>query len=359
MGLKPGDRIGIIGGGQLGRMLALAAARLGFKTVVLDPQENAPAFQVSNERIVAEYSNNDALARLAAQSEVITYEFENIDLAAVKSLEENHTCHPNSKALATSQDRLVEKTFFNNLNIATAPYFDVANKTELAAALEQTQGYGIVKSRRFGYDGKGQVRIKPGDQQSREDATKLVNETACIVEGVIDFEREISIVAARNSAGETQLFEVAENVHVNGILSTSTLPATVNDATRVRANEIAIQTLDALGYVGVLAIEFFVQKDGGLLVNEFAPRVHNSGHWTETACVISQFEQHIRAVADLPLGSPARHSDCVMENLIGNDVDQVPDILKNPDTMLHLYGKEEVRDGRKMGHFTTLLNTQS
>ncbi len=356
--LKPGACIGIIGGGQLGRMLALAAARLGLKTLVLDPQENAPAFQVSNGAIIAAYDDGDALSKLAAQSDVITYEFENIDLTAVKALEETHVCHPNSKALATSQDRLVEKSFFNDLGIETAPFFEVSSRDELNEALKQTGGFGIVKSRRFGYDGKGQIRLSPDDTVALEQANELIQKTPCILEGFVNFEREISIVAARNSDGQTELFEVAENVHVDGILSTSTLPARVGEATRARAQAIAVQTLDALKYVGVLAIEFFVNENGDLLVNEFAPRVHNSGHWTEAACVISQFEQHIRAVSGLPLISTHRHSDCIMENLIGEDVYRVPEILTRPDTLLHLYGKEEVRTGRKMGHFTTLFPTK-
>jgi len=352
--LTIGDRIGIVGGGQLGRMLAMSAGRLGFKTVILDPQENAPAFEFAAESIVAAYDDPDALGELSSRVKVITYEFENVPVEAFDNLSGKVAVHPNTRALATSQDRVSEKTFFNNAGIQTAPWFDVTSPQVLNEAIEKVGGRGILKTRRFGYDGKGQCRIDANMPQTIEAASKLASETPCILEGLVEFEREISIVAARSTDADIKTFDMAANVHRNGILHTSTVPAGVSDKTVQEAMDIATKTLSELQYVGIMGIEFFVNSDGSLLVNEFAPRVHNSGHWTEAACTVSQFEQHIRAVAGIALANPARHSDCVMENLIGDDMDKVPDILKMDHTMLHLYGKGETREGRKMGHFTTI-----
>lgn len=353
--LKTGDKIGIVGGGQLGRMLAIAAGKLGFKTIILDPQENAPAFEFADRSIIAAYDDPQALKELAGLSDVITYEFENVPVTAFDALSGSVEVHPNTTALATSQDRVTEKTFFNNLNIQTAPWFDITSPDALASALSQCDGKGIIKTRRFGYDGKGQIRVDANKSETLTEAQELCAETPCILEGFVDFTREISIIAARAVTGEIRTFDIAENVHRDGILHTSTVPAEITDATRTKAIDIAEQTLSQLDYVGVMGIEFFVNSKGDLMVNEFAPRVHNSGHWTEAACTISQFEQHIRAVAGLPLGKTSRHSNCRMENLIGNDMDKVPEILNMDDTMLHLYGKAETRDGRKMGHFTQIM----
>lgn len=352
--LLVGDKIGIVGGGQLGRMLAIAAGKLGFKTVVLDPQASAPAFEFSDQQIIADYDDAAALAKLASLTKVITYEFENVPVEAFDSLTNSVPVHPNTRALATSQDRVTEKTFFNEEGINTAPWFDITSPEVLGDAIKKSGGKGILKTRRFGYDGKGQCRVDINKPESVKEAEKLSQDAPCILEGFINFNREISILAARSTEGAIETFDIAENVHRDGILHTSTVPAKIDDKTRKQAIEIAHKTLTELSYVGVMGIEFFVNPDGDLLVNEFAPRVHNSGHWTEAACTISQFEQHIRAVAGVPLGNPARHSDCVMENLIGNDMDNVPEILTHSDTMLHLYGKAETRAGRKMGHFTKI-----
>lgn len=352
--LQVGDKIGIVGGGQLGRMLAISAGKLGFKTVILDPQSNAPAFEFCDQHIVAAYDDAEALAKLAKLTKVITYEFENVPVEAFDNLSDAIAVHPNTKALATSQDRVTEKSFFNNLGIKTAPWFDIILPQMLDGALKESGGKGILKTRRFGYDGKGQCRVDVNKPETVAEAKKLSQEAPCILEGFIDFTREISIIAARSTEGEVKTFDIAENVHRDGILHTSTVPANIDDKTRKEAISIAEKTLTELDYVGIMGIEFFVQPDGSLLVNEFAPRVHNSGHWTEAACTISQFEQHIRAVAGVPLAEPSRHSDCVMENLIGDDMDKVPEILSFSDTMLHLYGKAETRAGRKMGHFTTI-----
>ncbi len=352
--LQVGDKIGIVGGGQLGRMLAISAGRLGFKTVILDPQPNAPAFEFSHQHIVAAYDDAKALQKLASMTKVITYEFENVPVTAFDNLSDAVDVHPNTKALATSQDRVTEKSFFNNLGINTAPWFDIILPQMLDGALKESGGKGILKTRRFGYDGKGQCRVDINKPETVMEAKKLSQETPCILEGFIDFTREISIIAARSVDGIIETYDIAENIHRDGILHTSTVPANINENTTNEAISIAQKTLSELDYVGVMGIEFFVNPDGSLLVNEFAPRVHNSGHWTEAACAVSQFEQHIRAVAGVPLAKTSRHSDCVMENLIGDDMKNVPEILSHSDTMLHLYGKSETRAGRKMGHFTKI-----
>ena len=357
--LQVGDKIGIVGGGQLGRMLAIAAGKLGFKTVILDPQTNAPAFEFCDQHIVAAYDDPDALDELAKLTKVITYEFENVPVEAFDNLSDTVEVHPNTKALATSQDRVTEKTFFNNLGIKTAPWFDITSSEALDEAIDEAGGKGILKTRRFGYDGKGQCRIDILKPETVSEAKKLSQEAPCILEGFIDFKNEISIIAARSKNGNIETFDIAENVHRNGILHTSTVPANASDDTIQQAISIANKTLNELDYVGVMGIEFFITSNDEILVNEFAPRVHNSGHWTEAACTISQFEQHIRAVAGVPLGNTARHSDCLMENLIGNDMDRVPNILSQSHTMLHLYGKAETREGRKMGHFTKITEKTS
>lgn len=352
--LTPGNTIGIIGGGQLGRMLAMAATKLGFKTIILDPQENSPAFACANDHIIAAYDDASALEQLSKKCDVITYEFENVPVKALEEANLTAPLHPNAKALETSQDRLVEKKFFNDLNIRTAPFFDIEKPEKLDNALSKLGHMAILKTRRMGYDGKGQVRISGEDTKSIKSAQELIISAPCILEGIVPFTREISIIAARNTQGDIACYSPAENVHKNGILHTSTIPANISNTEYEQAEQIAHKVLNALNYVGVIGIEFFVLKDNSLLVNEFAPRVHNSGHWTEAACSISQFEQHIRAIASLPLGNPLNHSNCVMENLIGADIEKVPEILKLSDTILNLYGKSEAREGRKMGHFTKI-----
>ena len=354
LALLPGDTIGIVGGGQLGRMLAIAAARLGFQTAILDPQPDAPAFQVANHEIVAAYDNLEGLNQLASISGVITYEFENVPVDTLSQLGKSINIHPPLHALETSQDRLVEKNFFAESNIETAAFFPISDAGSLDAALKQSGGEGIVKTRRFGYDGKGQIRVASNDPQGLKTAAELAESTPCILEGLVNFECEISIIATRGTNGSIAIYDPAENVHRDGILRTSTVPASISSKTVQKATDVADRVLAELDYVGVIGIEFFVMNDGALLVNEFAPRVHNSGHWTEAACAVSQFEQHIRAIAGLPLAEAGRHSDCCMENLIGDDVDKVPQILTEPNAVLHLYGKHEVRPGRKMGHVTRL-----
>lgn len=351
--LKPNSTIGIVGGGQLGRMLALSATRLGFRTAILDPDENAPAFQVASVSIIGAYDDISALKQLSELSDVITYEFENVPVEAFDALSEDIQIHPNTKALRTSQDRLVEKTFFNDIGIATAPFYDCPTGEDLDEALAQTGGKGILKTRRFGYDGKGQVRLSPEKPEAIDEAKQVIAVSPSILEGFIEFEREISIIASQGAHGMA-FFDVAENVHRDGILYTSTVPANISYHTANIAKEMAAKVLAALDYIGVIGIEFFLLKDGSLIANEFAPRVHNSGHWTEATCSTSQFEQHIRAISGISLGSTNRHSNCRMENLIGDEIDKTPEILEMSDTILHLYGKQEKRPGRKMGHFTTI-----
>ncbi|MFK4825306.1 5-(carboxyamino)imidazole ribonucleotide synthase [Paenochrobactrum sp. BZR 588] len=353
--LKAGSTIGIIGGGQLGRMLAIAAARLSFRTIILEPQADCPASQTANRQIVAAYDDKAALAELVEACDVITYEFENVSIEAVQELAEKIGVYPPPAALEISQDRFTEKQFLNESGIATAPWRLVDDAEMLVSALAALGGQGILKTRRFGYDGKGQVRLTPENSNSADKVDAALNEIAhapAILEGLMSFEREISVIAARGRNGEVALFDIAENVHKNGILDTSTVPANISAKTAYEAQIAAEKLLHALDYVGVLGLEFFVMPDGTLVANEFAPRVHNSGHWTEAANPVSQFEQHIRAVAGLPLGDSTRHSDCRMVNLIGDDVLQVEAILTEPHAMLHLYGKAEARAGRKMGHVT-------
>ncbi|HCL66439.1 MAG TPA: 5-(carboxyamino)imidazole ribonucleotide synthase [Rhizobium sp.] len=347
--------IGIIGGGQLGRMLAIAASRLNFRTVVLEPQADCPAAQLANSQITASYSDPVALAELAAACDVVTYEFENVPVEAAEMLARNIPVYPPPKALEVAQDRLAEKRFLNSCGIPTARFHAIDNQRDLEAALADFGGSGVLKTRRLGYDGKGQ-RVFHSPDDNPAGAFEALGGVPLILESFVPFEREISIIAARGMDGTVACYDPAENVHRGGILDTSTVPARIIPETADAAREAATRLLDALAYVGIVGIEFFVLPDGSLVANEIAPRVHNSGHWTEAACVISQFEQHIRAITSLPLGDPARHSDCVMTNLIGDDILRLPDWLARRNTLVHLYGKTESRPGRKMGHVTELTS---
>ena len=347
--------IGIIGGGQLGRMLAIAAARLNFRTIILEPQADCPAAQLANRQIVAAYDDPAALAELAAASAVVTYEFENVPVVAAETLSAKVPVYPPARALEVAQDRVTEKSFLNGIGIPTAEFRPVDNDDQLTEALRMFNGSGVLKTRRMGYDGKGQRVFRNMETGGFAGTCEAMGNVPLILESLVAFEREISVIAARGLDGTIAAFDPAENVHREGILRSSTLPAAIRPQTAAAAKDAAAKILSALDYVGVIGVEFFVLADGSLLANELAPRVHNSGHWTEAACVVSQFEQHIRAVAGLPLGSAARHSDCVLENLIGDDMLKVPALLAEADLMLHLYGKAESRPGRKMGHFTRLI----
>jgi 5-(carboxyamino)imidazole ribonucleotide synthase len=351
--LKPGDTIGILGGGQLGRMLAMAASRLGFKCQVFSPDPDSPAFDVVLHATCAEYADVEALELFANDADVITYEFENVPAATAMILAARRPVLPEYKVLETTQDRLAEKDFVTKLGIGTAAYADVSSVEGLRAAVARIGLPAVVKTRRFGYDGKGQAIIRDGDDLDRvwiELATK-----SAILEAFVPFEREISVIAARSADGHVECYDVTENEHGDHILKTSRVPAAISDALAAKALGIAETIANALNYVGVLAVEMFVVPgaDGpALLVNEIAPRVHNSGHWTLDGASVSQFEQHIRAIAGWPLGKPVRHGAVTMTNLIGDDILGYEHWLTIPGATVHLYGKGAPRPGRKMGHVT-------
>lgn len=347
--LAPGGIIGILGGGQLGRMLALAAARLGLKCHIFDPASDAPAAQVAFAHTAAAYDDFDALNGFARAVDVVTYEFENIPETALDAIEALVPVRPNRRTLAVSQDRIAEKEFLQSLGIPVAPFAQVDDLEGLQTALDATGAPAILKTRRFGYDGKGQVRLHDADQAAQA-ITEIAGAPA-VLEAMIPFEREVSVIAARGLSGPVATFDIGENVHRDGILHTTTVPAELSGAQAGDAILIAGKILNALDYIGVMGIEFFVTKDA-MLVNEIAPRVHNSGHWTQAGCVVDQFEQHMRAVAGWPLGDPTRHADVEMTNLIGDDAHDWPGVTQ---AGLHLYGKAEARPGRKMGHINRII----
>jgi len=350
--LKPGATIGILGGGQLGRMLSVAASRLGFKTCIFEPGGDCPASHVANYHFQASYDDANALEKFAKSVDVITYEFENIPTSALDILEGFGQIHPNRETLRVSQDRLTEKDFLNTLGLKTAPYQAVDTLADLQDATARIGVPAILKTRRFGYDGKGQARIK-----SVDDVVTAFDDMAgapAILEGFVNFTHEVSVIGARGMNGEVSCYDPGENVHRDGILHTTNVPANLTAHQRMDAVLLTGQILRALDYVGVMGVELFVTP-AGLIVNEIAPRVHNSGHWTQNGCAIDQFEQHIRAVAGWPLGDGTRHSDVVMENLIGYDMDRLPELMAEPNVSLHLYGKADVKAGRKMGHFNRVI----
>ena len=345
--LPQGAIIGILGGGQLGRMLSVAAARLGFRTHIFEPGTNPPAGHVADHVTTAAYEDEAALRAFGESVDVITYEFENVPTSALDLLGALAPIHPGREALRISQDRITEKDFLNGLGLSVAPYAAVDDATSMQAAIEQVGVPSILKTRRFGYDGKGQARL-----MSEADADKVLADMAgapSVLEGFIDFSCEISVIAARSPSGEVACYDPGENVHEGGILRKTTVPANVKSALRMDAVLLAARILNELNYVGVMGVELFVTQ-AGLIVNEIAPRVHNSGHWTQNGCTVDQFEQHIRAISGWPLGNGQRHSDVVMENLIGDDMDRVPTLATQAETALHLYGKADVKAGRKMGH---------
>jgi 5-(carboxyamino)imidazole ribonucleotide synthase len=352
--LPPGSTIGILGGGQLGRMLAVAAASLGLKTHIYADEADAPAFDVAYSRTVGSYADEDALARFAASCAVVTCEFENVPAETLQAATRAVPVFPGAKSFAVAQDRLIEKDFITGLGVSVAPYVHVDSLEDLRAALPRVRVPALLKTRRFGYDGKGQVLIRGADEISA--ALEAIGHAPALVEGIVPFEREVSVIVVRGRDGAVRFYDVVENVHENGILAISRAPARIAPALTVEARTIAGKLAEALGHVGVLCVEMFERtgEKPELIVNEFAPRVHNSGHWTLDACLVSQFESHIRAICGWPLGETSRHSDAVMTNLIGSDVDKWRELAGEPDTALHLYGKAEARPGRKMGHVTRL-----
>jgi 5-(carboxyamino)imidazole ribonucleotide synthase len=332
-------------------MLSLAAARLGLKTLIYNDEADAPAFQVTPLQIAAPYDDRNMLAGLARVCDAVTFEFENLPAGALTLLAEQVPLRPGANALAITQDRLSEKSFLASLGLRTAPFAEASTEAGARAAFGQIGGPAILKTRRMGYDGKGQAKVA-----SAEDAASAIaafKGAPCILEGFVDFVCEASVIAARAADGAFTAYDPPENVHEHHILRRSSVPSRLTAAQAEEAKVIAKKIADALDYVGVLAVELFVRRDGALLVNEIAPRVHNSGHWTIEACACSQFEQHIRAVAGWPLGSPARHADAVMENIIGAEIEAWHDLARGG--ALHLYGKAQARPGRKMGHVTRLL----
>ncbi|WOF74994.1 5-(carboxyamino)imidazole ribonucleotide synthase [Parvibaculaceae bacterium PLY_AMNH_Bact1] len=356
--LPPGSTIGILGGGQLGRMLALAAAELGLRVHIYAPEETSPAAEVASSATRAAYEDETALIAFADAVDVVTYEFENVPSETARILSEHAPVRPGPKALATSQDRLDEKNFLNSLGIATAPFAQVDTLGDLKSALDKLGTPAVLKTRRFGYDGKGQIKINDPSEASA--AFDAIAGAPAILEGFMPFEKEVSVIAARALDGTSAAYDVGENVHRDHILHTTTVPAVLDASIADEARTIAECIAHGLDYVGVIGVEFFVLVDGEkrhLCVNEFAPRVHNSGHWTADACAVSQFEQHVRAIAGWPLGNPARHSDAVMTNLIGAEADEWIDHAAVPHCAVHLYGKREARPGRKMGHVTNLTRS--
>lgn len=359
--IEPGKTIGVLGGGQLGRMMALAGAPLGYRFVALDPVADGPCGQVSAQ-IVASYSDKEAAAELAARTDVITYEFENVDAEVAALLEERSYVPQGSRLLYTTQHRLREKAALEAAGATVAPYAAVASEAELDAAVERLGTPCVLKTATGGYDGKGQFVIRDRSEVAAAYAELAGSGAELVLEQFIAFQCEISVIAARSSMGETSTFPPAENIHRGGILHASIVPARVPAGILAEAEQLAAQIVESFDAVGLLAVEMFYGKDGKLYVNEVAPRPHNSGHYTMEACVTSQFEQHVRAICGLPLGNPNLRTPVVMVNVLGEHVDGVNKLLLSPDSAgtdlvrpkFHLYGKAEGKTGRKMGHINLL-----
>ena len=346
--IKPGSTIGIIGGGQLGRMIAVSAALMGYKVHIFTDEKNSPASHVAFKTTVAKYTNKTALKKFASEVDVVTFEFENIPHESVKVLEGAVTVRPGWQALYISQNRIREKDFLNSIGVGTAKYEKVTSAKSLEAAYKKIGPKCILKTTELGYDGKGQAFI---DENSN--LAKLWREGkfgTAVLEKLVDYKQEISVIVARSEDGSAIPFVPVENIHKSGILDTSIAPARVSAAVMEDAWEKAHNIADSLDLIGLLCVEFFVTKKDELLVNELAPRPHNSGHWTMDACITSQFEQLVRAVCGLPLGNTAYHSQAIMKNLIGEDIEKWEEFVKDPDTKIHIYGKLDARPGRKMGH---------
>jgi 5-(carboxyamino)imidazole ribonucleotide synthase len=347
--LPPGSTLGILGGGQLGRMLSQAASRLGFNVVILDPEENSPAGRVSQGQVIAAYDDPTALNVLGRVSQAVTFEFENVPAASVQTLVDSGAqVAPGARALAVAQDRVDEKTFLNSVGATTVDFAAVDSVDDLVAGLERLGVPALLKTRREGYDGKGQVWVRAVSEAA--DAWNAIGGKPAVLEAKAAFTRELSVIAARGRDGQVAVYPLGENIHEGGVLRTTLAPAKVDKKTDARAREIAAAILNGLDYVGVLGVELFDLGKGVLLVNEIAPRVHNTGHWTQDGCVCDQFEQHIRAVAGWPLGPTEPHARVEMTNLLGDEVDQWTALAAEPDARLHLYGKAEARPGRKMAH---------
>jgi len=354
MSFAPGSIIGIIGGGQLGRMSAMAAARLGFRSHIFTPEADGPASQVAAFTTVADYTDHAALARFAAAVDVITFEFENVPADGLDLLASLKRVHPSPSILRISQDRLLEKKFLNDSGIATAPWAAVHSESDLTAALKALGVPAVLKTTRLGYDGKGQFMLRSA--ADAPSAFAALSPKPLVLEGFVNFAAEISVMVARSADGTTVAFDAVENRHKHHILDLTFAPAPLPLYLLEEAGAIARTIAEHLNLIGLLGVEMFVTDTGGLLVNEIAPRPHNSGHWTLDACPCSQFEMHIRAVTGLPLPPATRHSDAVMKNLIGpEDMELWPLLLATPELIPHHYGKAQARPGRKMGHYTRLF----
>jgi 5-(carboxyamino)imidazole ribonucleotide synthase len=352
--LPPNATIGLVGGGQLGRMSALAAARLGYRCHILTREEGSPAEQVSCGVTISDYSDPVSLRAFAARVDVISFEFENVSAEGLELLASLKPVRPSPEVLRISQDRIAEKSFLNGAGAATAPWAPVGSLTELRDAVARIGLPAVLKTTRLGYDGKGQAMLRAS--QDLEPAWERLAPKPLVLEGFVDFAREISVVVARGADGAVSAFDTVENRHRNHILDLTLAPARITPAIDQAAQATARRVAGAIGLIGLLAVEMFVDRDGSVLVNEIAPRPHNSGHWTIDACPASQFEMHIRAIAGLPLPAAVRHSDAVMKNLVGPEETALwPRVLATPGLIPHLYGKAEARPGRKMGHVTRLF----
>lgn len=358
--ILPGSTLGLLGGGQLGRFFVIAAREAGYRVLVLDPDPFSPAGDMANEHVCADYDDASALERLASECEAVTTEFENMPADTMRMLSGLLPISPSPKSVITAQNRLLEKQFIVDLGLPTTPFAAIHTPGELKKAGEQITFPAILKRATFGYDGKGQIRV--GKAPELQDAFDSLDQTACILEEQADLDREISIVLARTAEGEMVHYPIAENEHRDGVLAVSTIPAKINNTLSAEAISMARQIATALDYCGVLAVEFFITRAGALLINEIAPRPHNSGHFTLDACVSSQFEQQLRTLCGLPLGDPRLLSPVSMVNLLGDRWLQSESIQWSclfdvPGACLHLYGKREARPKRKMGHFCVLAET--
>ena len=347
MELKQGDTIGILGGGQLAQFLIIAATKLGFKTVVFDPSEKSPAFRLATKYFCEPFSNKEALKKFSKMCNVITYEFENIPISAIDTISSNCTVLPNIEALRIGQNRFLEKNFAHSLGIKVAAFSIITDSQDLLNFLRNNNQCGLIKTKTSGYDGKEQMLIR--GQKIKNEVLHMIETHECIVEEFLEFESEVSIIAARGYTGAVNTYDPSINFHQDGILISSKVPADINRNIKLELALIAGKILDSLNYIGVIGIEFLTKS--GIIFNEFAPRVHNSGHWTLDGCLINQFEQHIRAISGWPLGSTKRHSDVIMTNIIGNVIDS----KINGDQSIYNYGKDDVYKGRKMGHINKII----
>jgi len=355
--IKPGSTIGIIGGGQLGRMAASAASSLGYHVHIYTDKDDSPASHVTDKTITASYTDKKALHKFASHVDVVTFEFENIPHESVKVLEEHVPVRPSWKVLHVSQNRLREKDFINSIGIKTAPYKKIKSAKDLRSAHKEIATRCILKTVEMGYDGKGQFIID--DDTDYEKLWDEINIGTGVLEGMVKFTKEISVIIARGIDGKSECFPPSHNIHKGGILDTSVAPADISDKLSDNAKKIAEKIANELDLIGMIAVEMFITENEDILVNEIAPRPHNSGHWTMDGAITSQFEQFIRAVCGLPLGNPAAHSKVEMQNLIGEDVNSWEELIKNPNNKIHLYGKKKIAKGRKMGHVNKIITSFS